>query len=250
MTLDEYIRIISIFTTIFLGLVALFGIFYPRIHSHKIRPILEITIEPINEGKKGMNFRIYNNGKSPAHNTIATLRLIDYENGPIIGQWNTPWETYSIEFSGTVERIMDGRYGGLNIYPGQMATSKAFQILSISSYQVLGLNSLPYRPGGNWWPIVFWKLDKLPDGIEPTLQPNHPYVVYLSLYCEEFSGPTSKMIILNWDGKRLAPDIDSLELELWKQSTLEDKYRKTRHQSVIKHEKDIGMESVKLKKEN
>ena len=249
MTLGEYIQLISIFTTIFLGLVALYGIFYPRIHSHKIRPILEIAIEPKDEGKKGLNFRVYNNGKSPAHNTITTLRIVDAEKGLTIGQWNVPWETYSIEFSGPVDRIVDGQYGGLNIYPGQTAIIKAFEVLGVSSYRVLGLNTLPYRAGGSYWPLAFWKLDNLPDNIEPNLEANHRYAVYLSLYCEELPEPTIKMIILHWDGNRLTPDPNDLDLELWKQSALEGKHRKVVSKALIKHEKDVLREYRKLKKD-
>lgn len=249
MTLGEYIQLISIFATVFLGLVALYGIFYPRIHSYKIRPVLEIAIESKDGGKKGLDFRVYNNGKSPAHNTINTLRIIDAENGTKVGQWSIPWEAYSIEFSGTVERIMDGQYGSLHIYPGQTAIIRAFGILSISSYQVLGLNSLPYRVGRGYWPIAFWKLDRLPDNVEPILEINHRYAVYLSLYCEELPEPTIKMIILHWDGNRLTPDPNDLDLELWKQSALEGKHRKVVSKALIKHEKDVLREYRKLKKD-
>lgn len=250
MTLGDYIQILSALATMFVGMVAIYGIFYPRIIAHRNRPKLTIAIEPIDESKKGLDFKVYNFGKTPAHDTVATLRMVDAEDGSSIGQWTIPWIAYSIEFSGTVERIMDGNYGPITIYPEQRINLHAFEILNIGPHQILGLNTLPFRNGSGFWPPAFWKLERLPENVVPTLLQNHKYAVYIDIYCEELPEATTKMTIISWNGKRLSPEIGELKMELMKQSALERRASRAGNNALISHEQQVVDVFRQLKKEN
>jgi len=238
MTFTEDVQLLSAIGTIALSIAAYLGLIYPYVHLKRIKPIFVITIDPIDEGKKGMNFSIFNVGKSSAHQTTAILKMIDAKTGYTLGQWFLPWKMYSQGFLDMGKGLTEAKYDPITIYPGQRADLRAFEVINIHGNQLMGLNAPPYLMGHDAPPAVFWSLGLSPHttSIQANLQVNHAYVVYISLYCDELSEGTVKMFVIQWDEKRIIPD--RLELELDKRDATEIKLRRDKSKPLIKKEKE------------
>ncbi len=238
MTVQDVVQLIAAIGTVFLGVVALFAVFYPRIHSYLVRPKLYAIFEPIDEGKGGANFKIFNLGKTVAHGVIATLYLVDTDTGATFGTYTLPWKVYSLGFQDLEEQMMEARYGPISIYPKQEVFTRGLEILGVGTKRVLGLLTLPYRPQErDFCPPVFWELEEPLDNIEAPLRLNRFYAVYLDLYSEELTVPMLRLWKLKWDGKRIVMSIDDLSLEFKKQKVLQEKISEYRRHALLTQEK-------------
>ena len=240
MIIQDTIQFISAIGTIFLGAVALYAIFYPRIHFYFVRPKLSAIFNPIDEGKGGLNFQVYNFGKSPARNVTATIRMVSTKDGTTFGTFTMPWKSYSLGFMDSEGQLLEAKYSPMTIYPNQQINTRGFEILSIGTHNVLGLHTLPYRPyGRDCYPPIFWELDKLPNNIEAKLEANVQYAVYFTLYCDELVVPVQRLIMLKWNGNRIVPSLDQLSLEFKKQRALSMKLSKSSRRALIAQEKEM-----------
>ena len=232
--------LISVIGTFFLIAVALFAIFYPQIRFHFVKPKLSATFDVIDEGKGGLNFQVYNFGKTPAHRVIATLRMVNMEDGATFGTYTVPWKSYSLGFLKSERQMIEAEYGPIAIYPNQKIDTRGFEIINVGKHRVLGLNALPYRPSEqDSYPPVFWELDKLQGSIEAKLEVDRFYAVYLTLSCDELTVPVQRLVMLKWDGKRIMTPIDHLSLEFKKQSALAKKQSDNTRSALKAQEKKM-----------
>lgn len=240
MNIQDTIQLISAIGTIFLGAVALYALFYPRIHFYFVKPKLSATFDPIDDGKGGLNFQVYNFGNTPAHNVTATIRMVSTKDGTTFGTFTMPWKSYSLGFMDSEGQLIQAKYSPMTIYPNQQINTRGFEILSIGTHNVLGLHTLPYRlPGRDYYPPIFWELDKLPNNIEAKLEANVLYAVYFTLYCDELVVPVQRLVILKWNGNRIIPLLDQMSLEFKKQMALSMKLSKNSSRALIAQEKEM-----------
>ncbi|MDS0257485.1 hypothetical protein ApAK_07375 [Thermoplasmatales archaeon AK] len=201
------------------------------------RPKLYITTEAIDAGKKGLYFRVYNLGKSAAHSTLATIKILDYDletiqdakrfiesGGKILmGEWHLPWKICSLETTPPEQKEGCLDYGAKTIFPNQTADLAGFEMAPTAHEQeVLGLYALPYKPNSPFWPQLYWKLNEN-DNLAAPLKPNHEYTVQISLFCEELTRTTRKTTVISWNGKRLNPIPILLEWEFRINSALHNR---------------------------
>ncbi|MGC8516102.1 MAG: hypothetical protein ACP5OC_08225 [Thermoplasmata archaeon] len=204
MTPIEELQLLTAFGTILLAIAAFVAIFFPKIDAHFRRPNFEIQLELKDEGRNGLSFIITNKGKSPSHNTVATLRILK-SGRDLVGQWNPPWKLFSSGFPGVSNGLIEATYVGITIYPGQSVELFAFEkIYGAPDAPLMGLNAPPYLKGFGTWPPVFWAINKLPPNVTAPLSPEEKYVVTMSLFCEELQKRVSASFNIKWDQEKSA----------------------------------------------
>lgn len=198
----ETISLLTSLGTILLAIAAFVGIFYPRALLYWLRPQLKLMPVLLENGKNGLLFNITNNGRSPSHNTIATIGFKD-DSDSNLGIWSPPWKLYSGGFPGVSNGLRETTYVGVTIYPGQTLTLRGVELIDIPSTSVhlMGLNAPPYLMGFSSWPPIFWALSSLPNQITAPLKANKRYTITVALFYEETKKMVASTFAIAWDAK-------------------------------------------------
>ena len=198
----ETISLLTSLGTILLAIDAFVGIFYPRILLYWLRPRLKLTPVLLNNGKDGLQFKITNTGRSPSHNTIATIGFKD-DSDSSLGIWSPPWKLFSGGFPGASNGLKEATYVGVTVYPGQTLTLRGIELIDISSLSMhlMGLNAPPYLMGFDSMPPMFWTISSEEDGIIASLKANERYTITVSLFYEETKKTVTSNFVIAYDSK-------------------------------------------------
>ena len=198
----ETISLLTSLGTILLAIAAFVGIFYPRILLYWLRPRLKLTPALLENGKEGLQFKITNTGRSPSHNTIATIGFKD-ESDVSLGIWSPPWKLFSGGFPGVSNGLTEATYVGVTVYPGQTLTLRGIELIDIpsTSIRLMGLNAPPYLMGFGSLPSIFWAISSLPNSITAPLKANKRYRITVSLFYEETKKKVTSKFVIAYDSK-------------------------------------------------